>query len=372
MTRSGSLSYRVWYYPSLTHDQDQRDNASAARRQRVQLLFARSSRRPPGSSRNCCRCRWRRSAAGWTADPALALYRFAVDDLFRQQEHVLDQEGERLLSLSSRLRGAPNDVYEALSTADASFPTITLSHRRQRAGAPTATTGGVLATSRVAADRARRLRRPLRRLRRHPQHLRVALQRRAAARLVPGPGARLRDDARGRALRQRHPDRGRRPRSSPRRRPAWRRSGATTACGSGCSASTEYHACDTSSRSSSSTSATPTTTCARGSSSRRRRLGADYQRRVREAFAGGWIDVYENQGKRSGAYSAPVYGAHPVHAAELQRHARRRVHARPRDGPLDAHAAVARAQPFVYAGYTIFVAEVPSTLERGAAARASC
>ena len=30
----GQLSYRVWYFPSLTHDQDQRDNASAARRQR--------------------------------------------------------------------------------------------------------------------------------------------------------------------------------------------------------------------------------------------------------------------------------------------------------------------------------------------------
>ncbi len=32
---------------------------------------------------------------------------------------------------------------------------------------------------------------------------------------------------------------------------------------------------------------------------------------MREAFGGGWIDVFENQGKRSGAYSAPVYGVHP-------------------------------------------------------------
>ena len=40
-------------------------------------------------------------------------------------------------------------------------------------------------------------------------------------------------------------------------------------------------------------------------------LGADYQRHMREAFAGRWIDVYENPGKRSGAYSAPVYGVHP-------------------------------------------------------------
>ena len=40
-------------------------------------------------------------------------------------------------------------------------------------------------------------------------------------------------------------------------------------------------------------------------------LGPAYQARVRRAFAERWIDVYENQGKRSGAYSAPVYGANP-------------------------------------------------------------
>jgi len=40
-------------------------------------------------------------------------------------------------------------------------------------------------------------------------------------------------------------------------------------------------------------------------------LGADYQARVRAGFDGRWIDVYESPGKRSGAYSAPVYGVHP-------------------------------------------------------------
>jgi oligoendopeptidase F len=58
--------------------------------------------------------------------PGLALYRFFIDDLFRQQAHVLDEAGERLLSLSSRLGGVPQDAYSALSTADAHFPTITL------------------------------------------------------------------------------------------------------------------------------------------------------------------------------------------------------------------------------------------------------
>ena len=92
------------------------------------------------------------------------------------------------------------------------------------------------------------------------------------------------------------------------------------------------------------------------------RLGADYQARVREAFDRRWIDVYENKGKRSGAYSAPVYGAHPYMLLNY-------------NDTLDAvftlahemghsmHTLLAHdSQPFVYAGYTIFVAEVPSTL----------
>ena len=36
----GQLSYRVWYYPSLQYDEDQRNNTNNARRQRVQLLVA--------------------------------------------------------------------------------------------------------------------------------------------------------------------------------------------------------------------------------------------------------------------------------------------------------------------------------------------
>jgi oligoendopeptidase F len=91
-------------------------------------------------------------------------------------------------------------------------------------------------------------------------------------------------------------------------------------------------------------------------------LGADYQRQLRESLAGDWIDVYENPGKRSGAYSAPVYGVHPYMLLNY-------------NDTLDAVFTLAHEmghsmhtllshqhQPFVYAGYTIFVAEVASTL----------
>ena len=43
---------------------------------------------------------------------------------------MLDESGGTLMSLASRLAASPNDAYWALSTADAKFPSVTLSHRR--------------------------------------------------------------------------------------------------------------------------------------------------------------------------------------------------------------------------------------------------
>jgi oligoendopeptidase F len=91
-------------------------------------------------------------------------------------------------------------------------------------------------------------------------------------------------------------------------------------------------------------------------------LGREYQSQMREALAGRWIDVYENPGKRSGAYSAPVYGVHPYmllnHNDTLDA-----VFTLAHEMGHSMHTLLSNAhQPFVYSAYTIFVAEVPSTL----------
>jgi oligoendopeptidase F len=93
-----------------------------------------------------------------------------------------------------------------------------------------------------------------------------------------------------------------------------------------------------------------------------RPLGAEYQANVRRAFDGRWIDVFENVGKRSGAYSAPVYGAHPFMLLNYNE-TLDAVFTLAHEMGHSMHTMLShRAQPFVYAGYTIFVAEVPSTL----------
>lgn len=90
-------------------------------------------------------------------------------------------------------------------------------------------------------------------------------------------------------------------------------------------------------------------------------LGEDYVRLLEKGFEGGWIDVYENQGKRSGAYSWGAYGTHPYvllnyngtlnHVFTLAHEMGHALHSYHSD----------KNQPYIYAGYKIFVAEVAST-----------
>ena len=191
----GQLEYKVWYFASLCYDQDQRDNEINARRQQVQILFAKAAQAAAWFDPELLQVPLDTVQTWMAGTPALAVYRFAVEDLYRQQEHVLDEKGEHLLSLSSRFSGAPNDAYAALSTADVKHPSVTLP-----SGAEVTLTYGqyraILATNRDQGDRAAAFREFHKILRRQRQHLCLALQRGAAARLVSRAGARLPDDAR--------------------------------------------------------------------------------------------------------------------------------------------------------------------------------
>ncbi|MEI8256250.1 MAG: M3 family metallopeptidase, partial [Deltaproteobacteria bacterium] len=88
------------------------------------------------------------------ATPALAPYRYTILDNYRQQTHVLDEKGERLLSFASRFNQTPTATFQELSTSDIKFPKVTLSDGKERTLSP----GNyqlVLATNYHQADRAK-------------------------------------------------------------------------------------------------------------------------------------------------------------------------------------------------------------------------
>src|SRR5258708_9423124 len=83
---------------------------------------------------------------------------------------------------------------------------------------------------------------------------------------------------------------------------------------------------------------------------------------MRQGFASRWIDVYENEGKRSGAYSAPVYGIHPYMLLNYT-DTLDDVFTTAHEMGHSMHTILSHeTQPFISSDYTIFVAEVPSTL----------
>ena len=360
MDRMGVLSYRVWYYASLRYDEDQRNNEINARRQQVQILFAREHQASSWFNPELLAIPLDTIRQWMERHTPLALYRFAIEALFHEQEHVLDAQGERLLSYASRSSSVSHDSYAALTTADMKPPTIALgggdqvalSYGQYRA---------ILETNRNQSDRATAYR---------AFHQVYADNRNTYAALYNGVLQRDWFHARARGYESTldaalHGN----------NIPTSVVETLIKVTKEGVAPLRRYHQL------------------------RRRVLGVDsyrlfdvsiplvehdtrytydevmpwivdsvsglgdeYQQQVRDAFSGGWIDVFENTGKRSGAYSAPVYGTHPYMLLNFNE-TLDAVFTLAHEMGHSMHTLLAhRAQPFVYAGYTIFVAEVPSTL----------
>lgn len=354
------LSYKVWYYPSLQYDEDQRNNTINARRQRVQLLMAKWQQAASWFQPELLKLPLATVRQWMDASPELAVYRFAIEEVFRLQEHVLDERGEKLLSLTQRLGGVPRDSYAALSTADAKFPTITLS-TGERVQVSYGQYRRLLSVCRSQEDRRKTYEALY-------DTYEATLNTYAAIYNGVMHGEWFEARARGYkttldaalfgnniptsvvenlihetkkgvgAFRRYHQLRKRVLKLD------------------------DYYVFDAFVPLIDVDFKYPYDEVLDSIVQAVAPLGAEYQARVRRAFSERWIDVYENQGKRSGAYSAPVYGSNPYMLMNY-------------NDTLDAVFTLAHelghsmhtmlsheTQPFVYSGYTIFVAEVPSTL----------
>ena len=90
-------------------------------------------------------------------------------------------------------------------------------------------------------------------------------------------------------------------------------------------------------------------------------LGKEYGKVLSDGMESGWIDVYENEGKRSGAYSWGAYGCHPFVLMNYQDNLNN-VFTLAHEMGHSMHSYYSdKNQPYIYAGYRIFVAEVAST-----------
>jgi len=360
MDDMGALSYRVWYFAALQYDEDQRNNDINARRQQVQILFARQQQASSWFNPELLAIPFD-TIRGWLdARSDLSTYRFAIESLFHEQEHVLDKDGERLLSYAGRFNSVPHDSYAALTTADMKFPSITLStgehvtlsygqyrviletnrHQEDRAAAYRAFHGAYAANQNTyAALYNGVLQRDWfhARARKYASTLDAALH---GNNIPPAVVENLIAVTRQgvEPLRRYH-------------RLRRRVLGVDT-----------YRLFDVFVPLVEHDVRYPYDEVGEWIVESVAPLGPEYQRDVRRALEERWIDVFENEGKRHGAYSAPVYGAHPYMLLNYNE-TLDAVFTLAHEIGHSMHTLLAhRTQPFVYAGYTIFVAEVPSTL----------
>ena len=90
-------------------------------------------------------------------------------------------------------------------------------------------------------------------------------------------------------------------------------------------------------------------------------LGEDYLSRVKRAFSKRWIDVYENQGKRSGAYSGGSYDTNAFMLLNWQDNLDNLFTLVHETGHSMHSSYTRETQPYVYGDYSIFLAEIAST-----------
>jgi len=91
-------------------------------------------------------------------------------------------------------------------------------------------------------------------------------------------------------------------------------------------------------------------------------LGDEYTGVIREGLTGGWVDKYENKGKRSGAFSAGSYTGYPYILMNYKEDVLRDLFTLAHEGGHSMHSHYsAKHNPFQHYQYTIFEAEVAST-----------
>lgn len=91
-------------------------------------------------------------------------------------------------------------------------------------------------------------------------------------------------------------------------------------------------------------------------------MGEEYRSIIKKGLESRWVDVRENKGKRSGAYSSGSYGTNPYILMNWQDNVNNMFTLAHEFGH-SAHSYYSREnQPYIYSGYSIFVAEVASTV----------
>nr|WP_314115020.1 oligoendopeptidase F [uncultured Leptotrichia sp.] len=144
------ISYKLYRYPQLARDLNSSDKEAVEHLQKVQFLFAEISTEL--SWVNSELVDNRENIEKWIEKKEFDDYRFGLKNLFRLQEHILEEKESKLLSYYSSFFSAPRSIYSEVTVTDVEWPQVTLSSGEEVDVTP-ANYSKILSTNRNQEDR---------------------------------------------------------------------------------------------------------------------------------------------------------------------------------------------------------------------------
>lgn len=355
----GILLYKVYRYPQLTRDLDTRNQDATGKLQQVQILLSKFNTATSWINPEMLQIPWETMEEWLDNNSELEPYRFGISDLYRQQAHVLDEDKEKLISYYTQFNSSPSDVYSSLSTADVDFPEVELSDD-ETLKATNGNYSKVLATNRVQDDR-RKMFEAHYGVYKDQKHTYASIYSAVCQRDWANAQARNYSSSVEAALEGNNVPvavyenlvNTVKANTAPLKKYYELRKRILGL--------EKYYSYDGSIPIVDFDKTYPYEEAQKWVLASVAPLGDDYVSKLETAMQGGWIDVYENTGKRSGAYSAGVYGVHPYMLMNYNE-TMDNMFTLGHELGHTLHTLLAyENQPFATADYTIFVAEVAST-----------
>ena len=351
------LSYKLYCYPQLSKDLNSFDKEAVENLQKVQFLFSKINTEL--SWINSELINNRNKIEKWIVKKEFSDYRFGLENLFRLQEHILKENESKLLSFYSSYMSAPRTIYSEITVTDVEWPTVKLSTGEEVEVTP-ANYSKILTKNRNQEDRKLMFENYYGLYKKRENTIAAVynslLQRDIASMKSHNYETFLSSFLEGNNIPEKvylNLINTAKKNTEPLKRYLKLRKKILGL--------KKYHNYDGSinlvefdkdyeyddAKEIVLKSVAP--------------LGEEYTEKMKKAISEGWLDVFEAKGKRSGAYSAGVYGVHPYMLLNYNK-------------TLDSVFTLAHElghtlhtlysdenQPFSTSGYTIFVAEVAST-----------
>lgn len=118
---------RLGSYAGMRFDEDTREAGALEMRQRFRAVATRLAQATSWVDPEILQLGAGRVRAMIAAEPRLEPYRFTLEETLRRAPHTLSPEGERLVATAGLMADAPSTVYSVLANAEMPWPTVTLS-----------------------------------------------------------------------------------------------------------------------------------------------------------------------------------------------------------------------------------------------------